>query len=248
MSTRPGGEPAVCVHDPTVTVREGPHIGRQADPPPLKIGPAADAKIALRADDTKRAAAYGRDNTRPRNTMLNLSRSQLRLVAAAAAAVAVATLGLSACGGDDNGKFQEKTLKLTERDTDFFSFVDAPPKTKLTADGPEKVSNGDQLTFSSDLLDGSKKDVGDLDVTCAFTRATGRLDSSSAVCTGALTVPGGTLTAGVGGKAFAEGDQAGVSTRGSILGGTGNYAGATGDFISEGEPAVDTVHLFVPHK
>jgi hypothetical protein len=186
--------------------------------------------------------------------VLQLHRSQLTLAVAGAALVA-ATLGLSACGGDDNAKLQEKTLMLTERDTDYFSFVDAPPKTKLGPDGPENVSNGDQLTFASDLLDASKKDVGDADITCVFTRTTGepqrglsagRLDSSSAVCTGVFTVPGGSLTASVGGKAFAEGAQAGVSTCGSILGGTGEYAGATGDFISKGEPAVDTIHLFVP--
>jgi hypothetical protein len=185
-------------------------------------------------------------------------RSQLPLTAAASLlALLAATLGLSACGGDDNAKLREKTLTLTERDTDFFSFVDAPPKTKLGPDGPEKVSNGDQLTFASDLLDGSKKDVGDSDITCVFTRTTGQprrglsaggLDSSSAVCTGVLTVPGGSLTASVGGKAFAEGAQEGQTTKGSILGGTGAYAGATGDFSSKGEPSVDTVHLFVPKK
>jgi len=146
--------------------------------------------------------------------MLNLSRSQLHLVATAAAALVGATLGLSACGGDDNAKVQEKTLKFTERDTDYFSFVDAPPKTRLTADGPEKVSNGDQLTFASDLLDGSNRDVGDSDVTCVFTRTTGQprrglsagpMDGSSAVCTGVLTVPRGSLTGSVGGKTFAQG-------------------------------------------
>ena len=186
--------------------------------------------------------------------MLRTCRSQLALIAAGTALIA-ATLSLSACGGDDGTKLREVTLTFTERDTDYFSFVDAAPKTKVGPDGPENVSNGDQLTFTSDLLDDSKKDVGDSDVTCVFTRTTGqpqrglsagRLDSSSAVCTGVLTIPGGSLTASVGGKAFAEGAETGVSTRGSILGGTGHYAGATGDFISKGEPAVDTVHLLVP--
>ncbi len=45
------------------------------------------------------------------------------------------------------------------------------------------------------------------------------------------------------GKAFAQG-----LAKGAILGGTGDYAGATGDFASEGEPAVSTFHLFVPKK
>ena len=128
--------------------------------------------------------------------MLHLHRSQPTLAVACAALVA-ATLGLSACGGDDNARLQEKTLTLTERDTDYFNFVDAPPKTKLGSDGPENVSNGDQLTFASDLLSESKKDVGDSDVTCVFTRTTGqprrglsagRMDSASAVCTGVMTL------------------------------------------------------------
>lgn len=178
-------------------------------------------------------------------------------VAVAGVALVAATLGLAACGGDDKAKFQATTLTFTERDTDYFSFVDAAPKTTLGPDGPENVSNGDQLTFGSDLLDGSKRDVGDSDITCVFTRTTGQprrglsaghLDGSSAVCTGVLTVPGGSLTASVGGKAFAEGAQAGESTRGSIVGGTGEYAGATGDFNSKGEPAVDTIHLLVPTR
>lgn len=184
-------------------------------------------------------------------------RPQLALAAAAILlALLAATLGLSACGGNDSAKLREKTLTLTERDTDFFSYVDAPPKTKLTADGPERVSNGDQLTYAIDLLDGSKKDVGDADVTCVFTRTTGqprrglsagRFDSSSGVCTGVMTLPGGSLTATAGGKTFAETSQANPHEL-SIVGGTGRYAGAIGDFKSVGEPAVDTIHVFVPHK
>jgi hypothetical protein len=160
--------------------------------------------------------------------------------------VCVTALALAACGSG-NTKLSEKTLTFTERDTDLFSFFDNPPKTTLGADGPQRLSNGDQLTFASDLLDASKRDVGDLDVTCTFTRP-GRLSRSSAVCTGVMTIPGGSLTASVGGKAFAQGAQEGGTTKGAILGGTGDYAGASGDFSSEGEPARDTIHLFLPKK
>jgi hypothetical protein len=187
--------------------------------------------------------------------MARFSDTLTKPVRLAVVPLAIAVFGLSACGGGTD--LQKKTLKFTERDTDYFSFVDAPPTTKLTADGPDKVSNGDQLTFSNDLLDGSRKDVGDSDITCVFTRtageprrglSAGRLDGSSTVCTGVMTVPGGSLTATVGGKAFADGAQQGASTRGSIVGGTGDYDGATGEFVSGGEPAVDTVHLFLPKK
>ena len=185
--------------------------------------------------------------------MPNLTRSQSPLTAAALAALVATMLGISACGGDDDAKLREQTLKLTETDTDYFSFVDAPPKTTLTADGPDQVSNGDQLTISNDFVDGSKKDVGDSDVTCVVTRtpakprrgvSAGSLDSSNAVCTLVMTLPGGSLTASHGGKAFAE-----EATEWSIVGGTGDYAGATGEFItSQGERNVATVHLFLPEE
>lgn len=184
--------------------------------------------------------------------MPNSSRSKTPFAAAVVVLVAAA-LGISACGGNDGVKLREQTLTLTERDTDYFSFVDAPPKTTLTADGPERVSNGDQLTFAGDLVDGSKKDVGDSDITCVFTRTTGqprrgvsagRMDSSSAVCTLVMTLPGGSLTTSLGGKAFAQGE----TTRGSIVGGTGDYAGATGEFTSQAESDEATVHVFVPEK
>jgi len=77
--------------------------------------------------------------------------------------------------------------------------------------------------------------------------ATGRIESSSANCTVVMTVPGGSLTASVGGKAVGKAFAQGLA-KGAILGGTGDYAGATGDFASEGEPAVSTFHLFVPKK
>jgi hypothetical protein len=101
-------------------------------------------------------------------------------------------------------------------------------------------------TFSSDLLDASKKDVGDLDATCVATRATGRFDTSSQVCTGVMTVPGGALTLNVGGKVFQEG----VTLQGAVVGGGGQYAGATGSFTSTesggNRPSKTTVNLFLP--
>ena len=176
------------------------------------------------------------------NRFKRLARPAIGLVFIIAAALA-----LSACGSGGNTSLSEKTLTFTERDTDFFSFFDNAPKTKVDSDGPEKLSNGDQLTFASDLLDASKRDVGDLDVTCIFTRP-GRFDEASAVCTGVMTVPGGSLTASVGGKAFAEGAQEGGTTTGAIVGGTGDYAGATGDFTSKNEPSHDTIHVFLPKQ
>ena len=103
-----------------------------------------------------------------------------------------AVLGLAACGGDDEPSFSERTLKFTERETDNFGFTDSPPKTEMGSEGPRGFSNGDQLTFSSDLLDRSARDVGDLDVTCTVTRPGGFQDSHQN-CQGTATLPGGNI-------------------------------------------------------
>jgi hypothetical protein len=162
------------------------------------------------------------------------------------ALVAATALLVSACGGDNDVKFEKKTLTFTERDTDEFGFLDAAPRTKVGHAGPEKLSNADQFTFASDVIDASKKDVGDLDVSCIATRGTGRFETSSAVCTGVMTIPGGSLTLSVGGKPFREG----AATRGAVVGGSGEYAGATGSFTStqsgENRPSKDTITVFVP--
>jgi hypothetical protein len=99
------------------------------------------------------------------------------------------------------------------------------------------------------MIDDSGKDVGDLDATCTVTATkTGSFDDSRAQCIGTATIPGGTLTLTVGGTAFGAG-----TTRGAIVGGTGDYAGATGTFTSSDEsgtdkPSVDTFQLFIPHQ
>src|SRR5207244_13623117 len=94
---------------------------------------------------------------------------------------------------------------------------------------------GDQITFTADVIDGSGKDVGDLDATCTVTATTtGSFDDSRAQCVGTATIPGGTLTLTVGGTAFGAG-----TTRGAIVGGTGDYAGAIGSFRSSDETGTD---------
>ncbi len=99
------------------------------------------------------------------------------------------------------------------------------------------------------MIDGSGDDVGDLDATCTITATTtGSFDDSRAQCIGTAALPSGTLTLTVGGKAFGAG-----TTRGAIVGGTGDYAGATGSFTSSDEsgtdnPSKDTFQLFIPHQ
>ncbi len=167
-------------------------------------------------------------------------------VIAGALALAVAGFGVAACGSDDDAtKLTQKTLTFTEQDTDDFAFVDNAPKTTLGEQGPEKLSNGDQLAFRSNLLDGAKKRVGTLDATCLITGAgDGTFEGASSTCHGTMTVPGGQLFVSVGGKPFAS-----DTTTGAISGGTGTYEGASGSFTSVGEEdSKDTIHIWIPSK
>lgn len=149
-----------------------------------------------------------------------------------------AALGLAACGDDDAGSLGERTLRLTEQQTDNFGFADNAPRTKMGEEGPEELSNADQITFSSDLLDASRKDVGDLDITCTITRP-GGLDMSHQHCAGTASLADGSLTLSRGGRVFG-----GTSTAGAILGGSGAYAGATGSFSEAEEQSGRTPYTF----
>src|SRR6266498_3539140 len=167
-------------------------------------------------------------------------------VLVAAAAVVLAAL-VAGCGGGGATFRKHKPGTTEKQNDDSFSFADNPPKSSPSNGHEPKLSNGDQITFTSDMIDGSGKDEGDLDATCTVTATTtGSFDDSRAQCLGTADVPGGTLTLTVGGKAFGAG-----TTRGAIVGGTGDYAGATGSFSSSDEsgtdkPSQDTFKLFIP--
>jgi len=168
-----------------------------------------------------------------------------RVLLAAAGAVLLAAL--AGCGGGGT-TLAKRTLTFTERQNDdSLSFADNAPTSPATKGDEPKLSNGDQITFTADMIDSSGKDVGDLDATCTVTATTtGSFDDSRAQCIGTALVPRGALTLTVGGKAFGAG-----TTRGAIVGGTGDYAGATGSFTSSDEagtdkPSQDTFELFIP--
>ena len=154
-----------------------------------------------------------------------------QVLVAATAAVLLAAL-VAGCGGG-GVTLQKQTLSFTEKQNDdSSSFADNPPKSSRSNGNEPTLSNGDQLTFTADMIDASGKDVGDLDATCTVTATTtGSFDDSRAQCLGTATIPGGTLTLSVGG--------------------TGDYAGATGSFTSSDEsgtdkPSQDTFQLFIP--
>jgi hypothetical protein len=147
-------------------------------------------------------------------------------------------LGLAACGGDGEREFSQQTLRFTEQPTDNFGFADNAPKAEVGSEGPEEFSSGDQVTFSSDLLDGTNEDVGDLEVVCSVTRP-GDFKQSHQQCQATATLPDGTLTLARGGQVFGEGDASGP-----VLGGTGSYAGATGVFTESKERNGRTPYTF----
>jgi hypothetical protein len=159
-----------------------------------------------------------------------------------ALACAVLALGLSACGGDSSS-LSEKTLTFSEKDTMSLGFLDNPPKAKQGPQGPQSLSNADQLTRSFLILDAAKKTVGTVDSSCTVTNAgSGAFDEASAVCQGTFTLPGGQLFVSLGGKPFAP-----VTTHGAVTGGTGTYEGAIGSFTSEGaNNSRDTFHIYIP--
>jgi hypothetical protein len=161
----------------------------------------------------------------------------VRTVVAGGAALVVA-VSLSAC----NKGLKEKTLHFTEKDANNFGFADNPPKAKVGPQGPDMLTIGDTLSFSNDIVDASGKDIGDLDASCVATR-NGRFDQANVTCHGTLTVPKGQLFVTVGGK----GRLGSGTTTGAVVGGTGDYAGATGTFTSKGQSnSKDTFKLFIP--
>ena len=165
-----------------------------------------------------------------------------RVFVAATAAALLATL-VAGCGGNGRVTFEKQTLSYTEKQNDeSSSFADNPPKSSPSNGDEPTLSNGDQVTFTADMIDGSGKDVGDLDATCTVTATTtGSFDDSRAECLGTATIPGGTLTLTVGGKAFGAG-----TTRGAVVGGTGSFTSS--DESGTGKPSQDTFQLFIPQQ
>jgi hypothetical protein len=167
-----------------------------------------------------------------------LTRTATLIAVFAAAALAV---GLSACGKDN---YKQKSLTFTEKDTNYFGFNDAPPTTTLGKDGPQKLTPGDENSFAADVLDSSKKKVGELNGHCITTRP-GKFSTATEQCSATVTVPGGSLDLAAGGKVFGA-----DVTSGSVTGGTGEYRAAGGTFTSksQGEGSLDTFKVQIPQK
>jgi hypothetical protein len=148
-----------------------------------------------------------------------------------------AVIALTGCSDKTHG--DTSTLKLTEPGGNTGTFG---PIGNATQSG---TPPGTGFAFSSPLQDSSHKDVGELDVTCIATQASPG-QGLNGQCTGTATVPGGTLAIDAGGK------NVGPNVSGSITGGTGKYAGATGTFTSQqpttkgNAPSNDTFNITLP--
>jgi hypothetical protein len=145
--------------------------------------------------------------------------------------VMLAAAGFAGCSDNTHG--DTITLKLIEPggNTGTFGVIG-----KTTGN---KVAPGNGFVFSTPLQNTSKKTVGELDAFCIASKPSSG-DVIHGQCSGTAIVPGGTLALNVGGNA-------GNNVSGSITGGTGKYAGATGTFSSVGKNAqTDTYNITLP--
>jgi len=159
-----------------------------------------------------------------------------RIAVLAGSVVAVLATGavLAASGGaqDPGGR----TINLVTKDFKF-KLVDNPPRSRGRRAPP---GAGDQLVLSATVLNPTGARVGRLHATCAVTVGGRR---GRAVCQGIYDLADGQMHLLV-----AYTGSADVS--GSVVGGTGAYAGARGTFVSKdrpgesgGDPSDDTVTL-----
>jgi hypothetical protein len=135
--------------------------------------------------------------------------------------LALGALGLVACGGDDDddqAHGDEQTLTYTEAKNGGFSAIGG-----ASAHGtPRGTPPGGGFTISVPLDDDSGSTAGDLNAVCIATREPSAADEPlTGQRTGTADLQNGQLALEVGGKI----DD---NVTGSIVGGTGDYEGATG--------------------
>jgi hypothetical protein len=118
---------------------------------------------------------------------------------------------------------QTQTVKETARGgtTDV---VDHPPKSPKG--GTERrLSKDDTLVITNPLRDTSNRPIGRVRVTCAVTKA-GSFDKAAADCLGVFQMKAGKIYVTL------PLDFASSTTNGTVLGGTGAYAGLRGTWTS----------------
>ncbi len=144
---------------------------------------------------------------------------KIRIALLTAGAVA-ALVALAGCGSSKTHG-AEGTLKFTNPGG---SNKSSAPIGKATASG---LPPGSGIATSSPLQNPEKKTVGEINAACIATQPSSQ--SIDGTCTATAIVPGGSFALNAGGKGIGGGN--GVS--GSIVGGTGKYNGALGNFSSK---------------
>ncbi len=143
---------------------------------------------------------------------------QIRIAVLAVGAVA-ALVALAGCGSSKTHG-AKGTLKFTNPGNSNSTV----PIGKATAKG---LPPGSGIATSNPLQNPEKKTVGEINAVCIATQASN--ESIDGTCTATAIVPGGSFALNAGGKGIGGGN--GVS--GSIIGGTGKYNGALGNFSSK---------------
>jgi hypothetical protein len=144
-------------------------------------------------------------------------------------------LGLVACGGDDETTGSEETLTFNSLYDEMVGSPmgdwagKEPPNPFDYEAGIAPPPPGSGMERANPLADPSDvaETVGEINGTCIATRP------GKGTCSGTADVPGGQLAFVVGGEVFGE---VLASEPGEIVGGTGNYEGATGTFVSDPNP------------
>jgi hypothetical protein len=151
----------------------------------------------------------------------------------------VALVALAGCGSSKTHG-SEGTLHFTEPGGNAGSFG-------VIGKASEKgISPGNGLAFASPLQNSEKKTVGEINAACIVTQPSPG-ETLNGTCSATATVPGGTFALNLGGKEIGNGGHAGA-----IVGGTGKYNGALGNFSSkktssgENSPETLTFNYILP--
>lgn len=142
---------------------------------------------------------------------------------AALAAVAVGAPLLVVAAQSTTAAQSKEVLTFTGHDATFRQFDRAPKGEHPTA--------GDSFVFTSHLFDDGTR-VGSLHATCLVTRRTANPDNTPLLCHGTYVLPGGQLV----GSALVGGGADSPEVPIAITGGTGAYAGATGQSVEAPGP------------
>jgi len=148
------------------------------------------------------------------------TRTVLLVVAALAAAVAIAVLGSrSPASAQAPGTMVLNVTEL-EKGSTFTHIRNTRTKNR------QANLRGDQFVFTNPIADAAGKVVGKLHVECVTTKGSPNFLKSTSVCSGVMTLSGGSLTL----QALVSPGIA--TTNGAITGGTGAHANARGTFVS----------------